>query len=89
MRVDQSYRGVLARSREQGSVVILHVDSHDDAYAWARRHRARLTDGKILFLTFTANLAADLQRSLKELITHDEDFKRVEVVHLDQWFTGS
>ena len=37
-----SYRGVLAKvpRATAPSVVILHVDSHDDAYAWARRHRA-------------------------------------------------
>ncbi|MXZ41214.1 MAG: AAA family ATPase [Caldilineaceae bacterium SB0666_bin_21] len=45
---------------------------------WLARHRARVADGKVLFLTFTANLAADLRRSLEDLI-------RAEVIHLDQW----
>ncbi len=39
VRVDQDYRGIVL-SPEKGDVyVLLWVDKHDDAYAWARRHR--------------------------------------------------
>ena len=80
--VDRDWNGpvrVLGGAGTGKTVVAMHRAK------WLARHRARLTDGKILFLTFTANLAADLQRSLKDLITYEEDVKRVEVVHLDQW----
>ena len=39
---------------------------------------------KVLFTTFTKNLAADIASSLKSLCSHEE-WERVEVVHLDAW----
>ncbi|MFG0318244.1 MAG: 3'-5' exonuclease, partial [Planctomycetota bacterium JB042] len=36
-RVSQGLRAILAR--DGGQHVLLHVDQHDDAYEWARRHR--------------------------------------------------
>lgn len=42
-------------------------------------------DGKVLFLTYTANLATDLQHNLRSLITRERDLARLEVVHLDKW----
>ena len=80
--VDRDWNGpvrVLGGAGTGKTVVAMHRAK------WLARHRARVADGKILFLTFTANLAADLRRNLRDLITHDEDFNRVEVVHLDQW----
>ena len=80
--VDRDWNGpvrVLGGAGTGKTVVAMHRAK------WLARHRARVADGKVLFLTFTANLAADLQRSLKDLITYEEDLKRVEVVHLDQW----
>ena len=80
--VDRDWNGpvrVLGGAGTGKTVVAMHRAK------WLARHRAQLTDGKVLFLTFTANLAADLHRNLRELITHPEDLARVEVVHLDQW----
>lgn len=80
--VDRDWNGpvrVLGGAGTGKTVVAMHRAK------WLARHRARVTEGKVLVLTFTANLAADLQRSLKDLITYEEDLKRVEVVHLDQW----
>lgn len=53
-------------------------------------HRARelashcLGNEKILFTTFTENLAADIQDNLRKICTTDI-MKHIEVVHLDQW----
>ena len=53
-------------------------------------HRARFLASKmtgsnrILFTTFTANLAADIKENLKALCTTQE-FRHIEVVNLDAW----
>lgn len=42
VRIDQNYRGIVL-SPDQGNVYILMwVDKHDDAYAWAERHRCQI-----------------------------------------------
>ena len=53
-------------------------------------HRARwlarnLPEGeRILFTTFTRNLAADIQNNLRAICT-PEEMKRIEVINLDRW----
>ena len=53
-------------------------------------HRARwlarnLPDGgRILFTTFTRNLAADIEQNLRAICT-PEEMERIEVVNLDRW----
>lgn len=52
-------------------------------------HRAKflaskLTSGKILFATFTANLASDIRENLRKICI-PEEFARIEVVNLDAW----
>lgn len=42
--------------------------------------------GKILFTTFTSNLAADVQSNLTNLCS-TEQMARIEVLHLDAWVT--
>ena len=39
---------------------------------------------KILFTTFTANLAADIKENLKKICT-PEEMRKIEVIHLDAW----
>ncbi|MGI6557988.1 MAG: UvrD-helicase domain-containing protein [Limnochordia bacterium] len=41
-------------------------------------------DQKILFTTFTANLAEDIQDNLRKICSVDE-MRRIEVIHLDLW----
>lgn len=41
-------------------------------------------DARILFTTFTKNLARDIEENLKKLCS-DEAMRRIEVRHLDQW----
>ncbi|MBQ9007897.1 MAG: UvrD-helicase domain-containing protein [Clostridia bacterium] len=53
-------------------------------------HRAKelashcLGNERILFTTFTENLAADIQENLRKICTPDV-MKHIEVIHLDQW----
>ncbi len=53
-------------------------------------HRAKWLAGqlrgreKILFTTFTANLAADIKDNLRKICTTEEQ-KRIEVINLDAW----
>ena len=52
-------------------------------------HRARwlarnLPQGRILFTTFTRNLAADIEHNLGAICTPDE-MERIEVTNLDRW----
>ena len=55
-------------------------------------HRARYLaqhckeNERILFTTFTANLAQDIGENLKKICT-PEEMRKIEVVHLDAWFT--
>lgn len=39
---------------------------------------------RILFTTFTANLAADIRENLRKICTIDE-LRKIEVIHLDAW----
>lgn len=41
-------------------------------------------DKKILFTTFTANLAGDIRENLRKICTVDE-MRRIDVIHLDAW----
>ena len=56
-------------------------------------HRAKylaskLSDNeRILFTTFTANLAADIRENLKKICTQEE-MRRIEVIHLDAWVSA-
>ena len=52
------------------------------------RHLAQQCTGneRILFTTFTANLAQDIKDNLRKICT-TEEMKRIEVTHLDAWVT--
>ena len=56
-------------------------------------HRARWLaqnlpqPGRILFTTFTRNLAADIENNLRQICLSDE-MDRIEVVNLDRWVYG-
>lgn len=53
-------------------------------------HRAKALAGKlaaderVLFTTFTANLASDIKDNLRKICSTDE-LRRIEVIHLDAW----
>ena len=45
------------------------------------------SESKILFTTFTANLAGDIKDNLRKICTVEE-LRKIEVVHLDTWVSG-
>ncbi|SEP56233.1 UvrD-like helicase C-terminal domain-containing protein [Ectothiorhodospira magna] len=51
---------------------------------WLVRRGAEATPGRVLFTTFTANLAVDIQENLRHICT-PEELARIEVIHIDAW----
>lgn len=39
IRIDRDYRGIVLKQPSEGAYILLWIDKHDDAYAWARRHK--------------------------------------------------
>ncbi len=39
VRIDQAYRGIVLVPEKGDVYILLWIDKHDDAYAWARRHK--------------------------------------------------
>jgi hypothetical protein len=50
---------------------------------WLLENRIKSRDQRILFTTFTKNLAIDIRQNLDRLLTINKD--QVEVLHLDAW----
>lgn len=42
VRIDDTYRGIVARQEKSGVYLLLWVDHHDEAYAWAQRKRCEV-----------------------------------------------
>jgi superfamily I DNA/RNA helicase/mRNA-degrading endonuclease RelE of RelBE toxin-antitoxin system len=54
--------------------------------AWLAKNMFDREHDRILFTTYTRNLAADLRENLRKLCTDDPDaLERIEVVNLDRW----
>lgn len=51
---------------------------------WLVRNKLKGPDRKVLFTTFTANLAVDIQESLRRICS-PEEMARIEVTHIDAW----
>ncbi|MBM1170204.1 UvrD-helicase domain-containing protein [Microvirga arabica] len=62
------------------------VGMHRARYLADRLIAAKDALGKILFTTFTSNLAADVKANLANLCSQEE-MDRIEVIHLDGWVT--
>jgi len=80
--VERSWNGpvrVLGGAGTGKTVVAMHRAK------WLLAHQVATAQDRVLFLTFTANLAADLQHNLQTLIVDDAALRRLEVVHLDRW----
>lgn len=77
--VNRNYNGparVLGGAGTGKTVVAMH----------RAKHLASMisSNERILFTTFTANLAADIKENLRKICTTDE-LRRIEVIHLDSW----
>lgn len=55
VRIDDTYRGILARQEENGVYILLWVDHHDKAYQWASRRRCKInpTTGSVQVFEIT------------------------------------
>jgi superfamily I DNA/RNA helicase len=53
---------------------------------WLARHLSGSPNGKILFTTFTANLAVDIAEHLRSICSADE-WARIEIIHIDGWIS--
>ena len=42
VRIDDTYRGIIVRQPESGVFILLWVDHHDKAYAWAKRKKCSI-----------------------------------------------
>lgn len=42
VRIDDTYRGIVAREKESGVYLLLWVDHHDEAYDWAKRKKCAI-----------------------------------------------
>lgn len=42
VRIDDTYRGIVVRQQESGIYLLLWVDHHDEAYAWAMKKRCEV-----------------------------------------------
>lgn len=51
---------------------------------WLAKHRTE-PDKKVLFTTFTRNLALDVEQNMKSLFLDDADINKIEVCNLDRW----
>jgi hypothetical protein len=54
---------------------------------WLARHHAT-AERKVLFTTFTRNLALDVAHNIRSLMGDDPAFGRIEVSNLDKWVFG-
>ena len=80
--INKEYSGparVLGGAGTGKTVVAMHRAKHLAAELSASQ--------KILFTTFTANLAADIRENLRKICTIEE-LRKIEVVHLDAWVNG-
>ena len=73
VRIDQGYRGILFRAPQDNVFVWLHIDKHDDAYAWAVNRRmsvnpvnGALTLTNLTFVDETVQRAAASEPSQPE-----------------------
>ncbi len=81
--VERSWSGpvrVLGGAGTGKTVVAMH------RVRWLLEHHFTADDDRILFTTFTTNLAADIKANLAKLLPNAAR-RRVEVVHLDKWVT--
>jgi superfamily I DNA/RNA helicase/mRNA-degrading endonuclease RelE of RelBE toxin-antitoxin system len=75
VRIDDAYRGIVARQKETGVYILLWVDHHDEAYDWAARKKCvvnKLT-GNIQIFDVVADTTAesDKEPNLFSMVGND------------------
>lgn len=80
--IERSYSGpcrILGGAGTGKTVVAMHRAK------WLASHTS--ANEKILFTTFTANLAGDIKDNLRKICSIDE-LRKIEVIHLDAWVSS-
>lgn len=57
VRIDDTYRGIVVRQEETGTYLLLWVDHHDKAYAWAQKKRCEVNPRTGAIQVFDIQLA--------------------------------
>lgn len=68
VRIDDTYRGIVVRQEETGVYILLWVDHHDEAYAWAQRKKCIInpTTGNVQVFDITME-APETQDNVKNI----------------------
>lgn len=71
VRIDDTYRGIVMRQKDEGVYLLLWVDHHDEAYEWARRRRVAVnpTTGTLQVYE-TVSVAERSEQSAPGLLSH-------------------
>jgi superfamily I DNA/RNA helicase/mRNA-degrading endonuclease RelE of RelBE toxin-antitoxin system len=76
VRIDDTYRGIVARQAENGVYLMLWVDHHDEAYDWARRKKCEinpLTGNVQVFDLQQTEMTGPPQETTQGLFSHVTD----------------
>ena len=81
VRIDDTYRGIAVRQPESGVYLLLWVDHHDAAYAWAERRKCEVNPHSGTVQIYTVN-QTDFEHvpSFKGIFSHLTD---EQLLHLD------
>ena len=84
VRIDQAYRGIVHRPDAGNTFILLWVDHHDDAYAWARRRKVVIhpETGSLQVLDIEASEIAGESPSVKDELYL---FRKLKDRHLRQF----
>lgn len=81
VRIDDTYRAIVVRQPESGVYILLWVDHHDEAYAWAKRKKCSInkTTGSVqIFDVQEVVVEKEVQAEPKLFDSiHDEVFARI------------
>lgn len=75
VRIDNTYRGIVARQPESGVYLLLWVDHHDEAYQWAARKRCEVNPKTGVLQVFDVQTVAEKVPEKMSLFSNatDED----------------
>jgi len=83
VRIDDAYRGIVARQNDSGVYIMLWVDHHDEAYDWAMRKRCEVNreTGNLQVYDVQPEIAVDAGSSRIKLFSmvSDDSLKRIGV----------
>ena len=83
VRIDDTYRGIVARQPESGVYLLLWVDHHDEAYDWASRKRVDVNPStgsvQVYDVQSTSETSPAVQNQALFAAYGDSDLKKIGV----------